>query len=243
MSDLFYGMFTLKYVISNLVWTILLMIIARALEWVRGKPFETQRRASFWVVAFLGIFVVISILTYAAKGPTSPDLRGGFDALTITILPGSPQNAVGVLVIFNVRNVGTPSIADNYSLTVTPPGRGPIEAVPLFIPKVLSVPPAPGTPQGLPFTIVCGKDALYRKTGEQPLAYGGVARGFLWYELEGYAPHNFSNPIGTNFRMTFTDVLNNKYAADFTWPSVPKSSGYLPGLIIPKSDKPEEACE
>ncbi len=245
MSDIFSGILTLNYLVSNLVWSIILTLLARAFEWVRGKPFDAQRRNFFWIICFLSIFVLISVLTYAVRGPGVPDLRGAFDSISFAVLPGN-EKAVGLLLVFNVRNVGTPTIVDNYVLTVIPQDREPVEATGLFIPKLLSVPPAPGYSQTLPFPVVCGKDALYRKTGDQPLANGGLARGFLWYQVQGYTPENFKNPTGTKFRMTFRDVLNKKYVADFTWPAVTKSLGYAPGLIIPKTgktEKPEEACD
>jgi hypothetical protein len=242
LPETFSGIFTTKYLAENVAWSLLLIILARILEWARGKPFELRRRLIFWTASFIGIFVAISFLTNTIKNPGSPDVRGQFDALVFTILPGT-QDGAGLLVMFDVRNVGTPTIVDNYGLTITPPGGSSIQTTLLFIPKVLYVPPAPGT-QPLPFPVVCGKDALYRKTGDQPLANGGLARGFLWFQVPGYTSESFKNPTGFKFRMIFKDVLNNDYTADMTWPAVSGPVGvYTPGLAFPRSEKPENNCE
>jgi hypothetical protein len=239
-SEIFSGIFTLNYVVSNVVWSLLLMILARILVWVRGKPLNVQRKTAFWIVSFLTTFVFISALSYAVKGPQSPELRGGFDSLTFTTLP---ENAAGILLVFHVGNLGTPTIVEDYSLTITPPGGSPVEGVPLFIPKALQIPVPSGSPEVFPFSIVCGKDALYRRTFDQPLTNGGLSRGILWYQVPGYSMREFANPTGTKFQMTFIDVRGKKYESEVIWGTVSKPSGYQPGLTIPKSEKPEEACD
>jgi hypothetical protein len=235
-------MFTAKFVIENIAWTIALMLFLRAFEWARGKPIEAKRRGAFWFVCSVGAFLVISLLTSVAKGPSSPDLRGGFDEATVTILPGKP-NSSGLLLVFHVRNVGVPSIVEGYQLSVTPAGwTTDIIGTELFIPKVLQLPPSANTPQVFMNPFICGKDALYRKTTE-PLAYGTQQRGYLFYELPGIPPNNFSNPAGTKFRMTFSDVLGKKYTSDWTWPAVSMPTGYMPGISVPNTpNNPDEAC-
>jgi hypothetical protein len=235
-------MFTLNYVVSNLAWSLLMILLTKLYEWVRGKPFDVQRKKAFWIVSFLAIFTFISMLTYAVRGPQSPELQGGFDSITFTPLPDA-KNDAGILVVFHVSNVGTPSIVENYSLTITPPGGNPVEALPLLIPKTLSLPTAAGVDPIFPLSMVCGKDALYRKTADQPLTNGAMARGLLWYQVPGYTMQTFSNPTGTKFRLSFVDVRNHEYVREFTWGGISKPSGYMPGLALPKSKKPEQACD
>jgi len=240
MPDLFGGMFTARWIFQNVAWSLLVTFVLWIFEKVRGKQLEAQRKILFWIVSFVGIFLVVSILTYAGKGIAAPDLKGSFDQVTFTTL--EPGHATGILVLFEVRNNGAPSIVDNFALTVSTPERGPTTAQPVFIPKALALPPSPGT-SALPIPLVCGKDALYRKTGEQPLITGGLARGYLFYQLPGYNPENVSNPTGTQFSMTFTDVTGKRYESKWVWPAVTIPIGYLPGASLPKSEKPEEACD
>jgi len=223
----------------------MLMFVARVWEWTRGRPIEAKRKGLFWIFSGLAVFLLISALHHAEKGgPTSPDLRGGIDQIGVTAMPDKPSTAA-ILLVFHVRNVGTPSIVDNYKLTVTLPGwASPIQGIGLFIPKILKTPTEPGVPppvSGPPF--VCGKDALYLKTAEQPLAYGSQERGYLWFELPGVSFASLKNPAGAQFHITFDDVLGKTYAADFSWPSVPIPLGYIPGILAPNGQSPEDVCK
>jgi hypothetical protein len=190
----------------------------------------------------IGIFLIISILSYSIKGPGVPALTGAFDEVSVTSITDKPNDA-GILVVFHVRNVGTPSIVSNYSLTVTPAGwQSEIPGTIMFIPKVLQIPPTPNTPQVFVVPFVCGKDALYRKTTEQPLVYGAQETGVLLFDVPGVAAQSLANPTGTKFHMAFSDVLGKTYGADFTWPAVPLPTGYVPGTGVPNTANPDEAC-
>lgn len=223
------------------------MIIARSWEWARGKPFEVKRRTFFWLISYAAVFLLISMLTFAVRGPSTPDLKGGIDTITFTHVSDDPNNrAVGVLLVVHILNTGTPSIVDNYQLFVTPAGNDwkPMAAQGLFIPRTLQVPPKTGTQQVVyPVPVVCGKDALYVKTTDQPLANGSQVRGILWFRLNGFGDQDVLNPAGTKFDLKFTDVTGKQYVASFTWPAFPMAvGGYIGGMNIPKSDNPEEAC-
>jgi hypothetical protein len=241
MGDVLSGMFTLNYLIPNLIWTFLTMIVGYALRWAMGKPLEVRRKGWFMLISFASIFLLISILSYSVKGPASPVLRGGIDQISVTFVPNNP-NSAGILMIFHVRNIGTPSIVENYSLDVTPSGWNTnVHGTMIFIPKIVMITPTPDTPQAFISPFICGKEALYRKTSE-PLANGSQQRGYLWYELPGLSTQSLKNPAGTKFHMTFSDVLGKTYTADFSWPAVSTPPGYMPGISVPNTSNPEEAC-
>lgn len=238
MADILSTVFTLNFLVPNLVWSLLMAAVVKLFEFVRGQPISVKRRGLFWMATVVAAFVLLSGVTYTIRAPVRPDLRGGFDSVSFVNFGPTPESqSTGVLVLFNVRNAGSPTIVQDWNLTVVPPGKETLRTVPTFIPKVLMLnPPAP-------FPFVCGRDALYRKSAEEPIANGAMARGFLLFSISGYTLSNFASPVGTELVMTFTDVLGNSHRAKWTWPAVTEPLGYSPGMPVPTSDKPEQACE
>jgi len=219
-----------------------------ALHWAFGLLKTTRQNIAFWLTVPLTLSA--AALLWVGSGPVSPTphLLGGIDAVEvfqsnqcITPLPypNSDPDDVYMLIAANVRNSGSPSIADNWSLAINSLTKGSI------IPEGLQLPDAaalefidPKTKQQFSYS---GHDALYEKTFQNPVPQGSVVRGILLYRVKGYTTDDLDHP-GTSYELSFTDILNRTQTIDWKWPETNRPIGHLAGLLSPNIPLPPSSA-
>jgi hypothetical protein len=191
---------------------------------------------------FVLLFAGLGLVTYAAT-IRHYDLRGDIDFTT----SGNTENAIGttttgktvnmflktgvvITIGATVRNLGRPTIIENYKLDVEYDGHSsPTESI--------KIPPGEikiFTPKET--VVFQGRDALYDKTGSASLESGGLARGLLFFVLPD--AHADDLVSGAKLTLSFEDVSGKQYYATMVT-SRDKETGprYEPGLsieVIPK---------
>jgi hypothetical protein len=221
----------LKYVwFSGLIWA--------ALRWTFGLLKTARQNLAFW----LTVPFIMGAATFLWTSPTvapTPNLIGGMDAVQVFAsnqcvspmpYPNSDPDDVYILIAADVRNTGSPSIADGWSLAVNSLTKGLVAPEGLQLPDTTSLFLEDAvTKTQSPYS---GRDALYEKTFQNPVPQGAEVRGILLYRVKGYRVEDLSKP-GTEYKLSFTDILGGTHIIDWVWPQNNKPIGHLAGLLNP----------
>jgi hypothetical protein len=144
-------------------------------------------------------------------------------------LPNSDPDDVYLVVTASIRNSGSPSIADGWSLSVQPLFGPILKPEGLYLPDTISL----VTPDGKRTMSYLGKDGLYNKALEHPVGQGAFVRGLLMYRVKGSTVPVLSQP-GTTYELTYADILGHAQTIQWIWPAISPYDqfGYLPGLSV-----------
>jgi hypothetical protein len=198
-------------------------VVRAALKWLLRFGLDRGQEIAFWLLVPT---LILGTLWMSGRPGTSPDLRMRIERISITPPPELPPPQAPatpgtyLLVTASVRNLGTPSIADDWSLLAE------IEDT-----KVA----ASGIMVGDKLTFRYGErvytypssEMLYNKSLD-PIPTGGRAVGLLLFVLENVNPTNIR--AGTAFTLTCHDVLDSKLSTRFVWPAVTTGFFPVPGL-------------
>jgi hypothetical protein len=128
-----------------------------------------------------------------------------------------------VFLIVTVRNLGQPTIATDYTLTVEASDNRILHG------EWFKIPPgwiSVSTPDG--GIKVGGKDALYEETAS-PIASGDWKRGVLVFILHDIDPDDIKD--GAHLTLSFVDIDNRPYSTTFVTSNEKEGSPlYYPGL-------------
>ena len=134
-------------------------VLALVFGLLQAWPQITAWRMANWKAKSFCIFLVLGIffagLQYVTSGtflgqakehqPQVPLLEGQIDGSYIgRFSQGTPSTAITLVV--SIRNRGAPSIVEDWSLSVIPPGGTPLSATHYFIPETLTLEREHGSP-------------------------------------------------------------------------------------------------
>ena len=174
-----------------------------------------------WAAYSLAAFLLLVSLRVILED--APELVGEIDHITVI---GQGEGApVAIFIIANVRNLGAPTIVENWRLFVTVPGgAGRQVNTPKLLPDEFQL-------SGKPFL---GEDALYDKGLAQPIATNGMVRGLLLYEAPIGIPYDNLIMPGTIYELVFQDVFETSYSVSWPFSEVRTPVEYRPGLTRPR---------
>jgi hypothetical protein len=196
---------------------------------------ELKQKTSRWAMK-ISLGLAVSFLLFASYQAwndeyekTHPGLRLAIDVIATARRSENAQTAT-IVVLASISNVGSPSIADQWTLEMIPVSGDHVTMDPSMIhqdkPFVFSY----DSGQSVSYS---PSDALYLKTPSAPLITGAKDTGFLIFD-----PPKITQPqaetTGTVYRLSCLDVFGNKVWADYTmkgghWRAMP----YLPGITEP----------
>jgi hypothetical protein len=170
-------------------------------------------------VLLLGVIVGIFLLGWLLprmriETVQPPNLEGAIGAVHIVGQPGIRE--VLILLAVSITNHGTPSIVDDYVLTIQQPGLSSIRttAAGVATPFPMQREPQNGVPG--PTLVLCPSDSLWEKT-LRGVGVGGQARGYLAFYAENINSVDLQRAAGTTYVLAFSDVNRQRYQATFTW--------------------------
>jgi hypothetical protein len=140
-----------------------------------------------------------------------------------------PDDEYGVILVLNVRNTGTPSMAECCDLAVTIPGApNVITGERLAFPPSLTLKNADNTKV---IAIYTSQDALYDKLGTKPIMTGEMVRGVVMYGIRGVTYEALSNP-GVKYVISLKDVTGKLLTGALVWSQTQNNPpvDYFPGL-------------
>lgn len=206
-----------------------------------SQVYKSPNKPPRWF-AWLSIALAIGLLllaSFLAWRDEYKKTRPGLQLVVQTFMSGQAHNESGnditaVVLLASLSNVGQPSIADQWILTISfPDGRNPIVATPsaLIGESTLHLPVANvANRQSVDYN---AKDALYDKTASVPISQGGRQTGFLLFEVSGLTQAEAETP-GMIYTVSCHDVFGNTIVGSFKKRAgMDNSIKYLPGMDPP----------
>ena len=136
-------------------------------------------------------------------GLPDPSLSGRIANLSIYPVPNNTKN-VALTVFMSVKNVGSPTVAQNWKLVVAKSGREePRELQPVHVNGVVGIP-------GVEGQVDLGKEDLALKSKSIVLIKGNSLEGVLTFVLADTSEKNLSNN-NSSFIVKFEDSQGHSY--------------------------------
>jgi hypothetical protein len=240
--------------LAQIVWTILTLIGVRTVLWMWHQSVP-RGELIYWAAGFPVILVFWAAVSYATKSTAQPQLSATIDRIHVmgaAQITSAPEHAhyVALLFVISVKNSGTPSVADRWKLSISLAGaKGDLEAIGIAIqPNSIMQVNDNVTKKAINYV---GVDALYNKAVMTPISTGAIVRGLLLWIVDNVSEAALTSP-GTQYHLSFVDILGKVHKSDFTWPAVlNRSTGYIAGLtqaidmqqMLPLVDRPAKPTE
>lgn len=138
------------------------------------------------------------------RAKNTPDLRGQILYYAAGNTKTEPGTTEFVLTV-NVRNLGAPSIATDWDVSIEPPGTLPIHAPPIHFIGTRLFQNDKGS--GLE---VNSADLIFDKMVETPIPKGGAVNGILYCLIKGIKREALTR-AGVTLRVYFSDVMGKRY--------------------------------
>jgi hypothetical protein len=138
-----------------------------------------------------------------SKPADRPVLTGLIEHVSLYPVPNRPQD-LAVSLVVSVRNTGSPSTAQGWSLEVTSPGRPPTTVEAVHVNGVVEMPGSNGTKVDL------DKEDLVLKTATVPIAKDARVNGILTFVLPGTSERILTNN-NSSLTIHFKDSQSNPY--------------------------------
>ena len=219
--------------LAQLIWTALIMAAGRVALWMWNAA-PPRSESIYWIIGFPIALIVLSAFSQVIRNSERPKLIASIDRLHIVPagqITHDPEYSrrIGILMIVGLRNIGTPSIAENWKLSVIVAGsKQRIETKGVNLPANAAI-SVHDVVTGKA-VVYAGADALYNKTVFTPIPAGSLVRGVLLFLIDGATEAVLTSP-GTRYHLDFADVLEKSYSVVFTWPAViNRDTGYIAGL-------------
>jgi hypothetical protein len=136
--------------------------------------------------------------------PEKPSLSGEIENLSLYPVPNNRRN-LAISLVISVRNTGSPSIAQDWALSVTAPGRtDPGTLEPVHVNGMVEMPGTAGMQVDL------AKEDLVIKSKQNPIAKGAQLKGILTFVLPNASARELSNNHAT-LLLQFKDNLGHSY--------------------------------
>jgi hypothetical protein len=194
---------------------------------------ELKQKTSRWAMQIsLGLATFFLLFaSYQAWNDEYEKTHPGLHLDIDSVGTASTSDTVIVLVIASISNVGSPSIADQWQLEMTPVSGKPITIHPMLIPK------------DKPMTFRSGygretsydpSDALYLKSASTPVSTGAKETGFMIFALSNVSVGQ-ANGVGTVYKLICSDIFGTKIWAQHTMNGHGERGPmpYYPGMIPP----------
>ena len=151
----------------------------------------------------------VSQLENKLKELTSANLQGRIDSFGVA--PTGPNGDSCLLtVIMSIRNMGAPSIAENFRISTLRAGK---ELSTTTLPPVPMLVMWEGNTDRSPSVTLDGSDYLPRKAVSAPIPQGGETLGFMQVLVNGLKQDE-ALENETVIRVVFTDVTGKPYRVD-----------------------------
>lgn len=145
------------------------------------------------------------------------------------IATGQHQTISGttVTIVASVANNGPPTVAENFRLEMTLPGRVPLAGQPVILPADTQIHLGWGSDGEA--LVLSGRDYLPEKT-LVPIPTGGIARGVLMFNVP--VPLAEVHSGSPTFRLSCVDVNGREFHEDFEMGAARGSgpTGHVPGV-------------
>jgi hypothetical protein len=151
-----------------------------------------------------------------------PDLHGAIDGIGMGNDPTIPDGSAVFLTV-SLRNLGAPSIAEDWQFSVEVPGKGTFAGKTMRTGGTFSFSPADGSP---PVTYE-GSEAIQEKT-TQPIITGAMVRGMLLGIVR--VPKDDAWVAGTVVRVSCHDVTGKTINLERTMSGDKEKLPFFPGM-------------
>jgi hypothetical protein len=225
--------------VPSIVQTLVMAVACRLLLWAWGK--KPPREWIFWGCSIVAFFLLVTVVSSVLGTDKRPRLKARILGVMVgdmqyvpKITPkDSPRGAGLVNLVVEISNTGAPSIATDYTLTITFPSGAKKVAQQIAIPpKGFTM---PHISSGASETFYA-EDYLPRKT-IQPIPKGGCVQGIMVFMVQGASMGDLK-AIGVNHHLEFKDLWGASYYADIqnngmednlmAWPGIRDSTGNEP---------------
>jgi hypothetical protein len=226
--NVFFGEVLWNILLSLAFWSYLITGVLRAVVWLFKIPLRgTRGEVAFWVIVPVFVLVIALFATFLSQATTSkasqPILKGQIDVVFIG-RRSDVNLTVAITLIASIRNLGSPTIVENWSLTISLPSGQHFTASLHEIPEKLQL-----HREGAPPAFVYRSDALYEKTISTPLSTGGMQRGVLVFMIDKVRQETVMNP-GTKLTLGYQDVTGKNYSLVQPLSGIERNVPYFPGI-------------
>jgi hypothetical protein len=161
-----------------------------------------------------------------AKDQNTPNLQGDVLYSSVGELKDDPNITI-VTFIVSVTNLGAPSITKNWWVSIKTPDREFVSRTPIYYRKGWD-----DTKEGEPGLRIQNSDAIYARTGEDPIPRGGEKHGNLVFLFKGVKPGEIGRG-GNMLKLCFSDATGKQNFIIKPWPASDGKKNfvpYVPGL-------------
>lgn len=210
-----------------------------AINYGLGILKERRQVLTLWAGGSVALaFALLFFGTTSNSARSEPNFSASIDRVQTFVssgcsmpvpFPNSDPDDIYLIVTASIRNSGSPSIADGWSLLIHPLFGPAIKPEGLYLPDTISL----VSPDGKHTVSYLGKDGLYNKTLEHPVGQGAFVRGILMYRVKGSTVEALSEP-GIKYELAYNDILGRVQTIQWVWPTISLYDqwGYLPGLSV-----------
>lgn len=191
-----------------------------------GFRWKDHVRRTFWICGLV-CFVLASIRVWTTEHRkvsdlSSPRIEGTIEQMDLGTVEGKPM----VMFWVSLRNRGTDSIVDHYTLTVTMNNGELASGTRTRIPQSVTF-----ADRDLKFDNADSM-AIYEKTSEQPIVRGGARSGIIEFLLDPRFPLDKYRQKGTRFNISCADINESISQFGFSltrdgWDDVGKMKGFF----------------
>jgi hypothetical protein len=213
--------FTARFIIENLVWTLVVSALMYIWAWIRGLFPSGSKRLIVILLIPITAFALLTIIGhFAGTGPLTPEMRGNI--LTVIAIdprplinkpPGPKPDAALIFLPIRILNLGSPSIIDDYSLSVRLPDGAEFHGAELKLATPMPLSRLEGAWEQVGF--FCPSQDVRLQT-RVPIPSGGQIRGFVAFTVIGITPGDLFPGRGAVLTVRFVDVRGRHYAMDYT---------------------------
>lgn len=235
MLDSIISEFTVRSLLSNIAWALMLSALGRLTMWVFHVTKFRERW--YWVAVPALVFIgLAAVHVMSIGGQDRIDIRPRIEEIAVgdasAVGSSTGASASGILIVMSVRNPGMPTILEYWRLDIT-----------MINGAELKLLPSPMNNVGMTFNggtrTFTHADSLYLK-GLQPVPRGGMVRGILAYiPGQGYTRDDIlAAKHGT---LHILDVSGDDHTFDVDWQKAAPGGVpvYFPELGPQQSSQPQ----
>lgn len=220
--------------IQNQPLAVLLGLLGAVCIWLALSP-STQSQLTRWrgerpmlstiIAALVGGIIFGGGWWFVVPRPLSDRQLGFSGALHRITVGDAPNKELVAILLVTVTNRGVPAAILGWDVSVRPAGATEwTKLKTIHFSDLLSIPSADGT------VVYRPEDAVYTKT-QTPIATNDYRSGFIAVLLSPFVTRDQALDPATEFRITFTDVLERTVSFS-AFSGVPTKPGFAPGMNV-----------